>query len=172
MDLNETDQKTRDAVRSLRNRLELTQTQFAALMGVSYPSVQRYEQLVPPKGHKLARFRDLAISKGFEDLGEVFHSALVREVGRQGVISGEYDWTPRQRSIARLGALISDLAWLRSSRASEAVASAHEALLASAEVLLKASRQMSHPPLSASELGDAIAAARDAGLSIHPKPRK
>ena len=73
----------RPAVRSLRLALKKTQTEFGALIGKTLPTVQRYENLVPPKGSVLTRLANVAHENGLEDYARLFRLALAAEMGQQ-----------------------------------------------------------------------------------------
>lgn len=70
-----------NAVRSLRNALELSQTDFGIKLGKSLPTIQRWETLRPPTGEALVAIATLAEEKGHEQLKKVFLDALVAEMG-------------------------------------------------------------------------------------------
>jgi transcriptional regulator with XRE-family HTH domain len=75
-----------EAVRQLRQRLNLTQERLAQQLGVVLASVARWESSRPPKGYSLARLHMFA--QRFEqtqDLSEIFFQAA--EAERQSVIS-------------------------------------------------------------------------------------
>jgi transcriptional regulator with XRE-family HTH domain len=70
----------REAVRSLRVAMGLTQTKFAERVSVSLPTVQRWEKVVPPRGKALYSLSRLASEIGKMDLSSLFLSALTREL--------------------------------------------------------------------------------------------
>jgi transcriptional regulator with XRE-family HTH domain len=74
---------TRAAVVQLRERLGLTQPEFASRLDISMPSVQRYERLVAPTGKVLAQLAILAKEAGYDDLASEFHAALIEDLGPQ-----------------------------------------------------------------------------------------
>jgi transcriptional regulator with XRE-family HTH domain len=73
--------RLREAVLGLRNRLGLTQTEFAHRIGKGLATVQRYEGVVPPKGPALVQLMTLASELGETSLAEVFREAVSQEIG-------------------------------------------------------------------------------------------
>ncbi len=69
------------AVASLRARRHETQTIFGQGLGVSLPTIQRWESLVPPSGAALLRVMRLADSCRSGDLGDIFCACLSSELG-------------------------------------------------------------------------------------------
>ena len=69
------------AVRQLRECLRMTQTQFAAELGRGMSTLQRWEQVVPPRGRALADLANLARSRATKDLAGIFERALSEEMG-------------------------------------------------------------------------------------------
>jgi transcriptional regulator with XRE-family HTH domain len=63
-------ERTRSAVRELRKAMKMSQ-----------PTLQRYEQLVPPRGERLTTLEKLASDNGLSDLATVFHEAIVADGG-------------------------------------------------------------------------------------------
>ena len=76
--------KVMQAVRDLRSQLGRTQTQFAEMINVGMSTVQRYEQLVPPKGRILVRLMELAEQHGYVTEARVFANALAEELDARG----------------------------------------------------------------------------------------
>ncbi len=76
-----TTQELKRAVRDLRTRLKLTQTEFGGRLGKGLATIQRYENLVPPKGRVLGRLRHLAQVHNHLDLAELFDEALSEAYG-------------------------------------------------------------------------------------------
>jgi transcriptional regulator with XRE-family HTH domain len=73
-------QKMMKMVRELRQYLGLTQTQFAAELGQGMSTIQRYEQLVPPRGRALAKMIAMAEKAGRKDIAEMLRSGYADEV--------------------------------------------------------------------------------------------
>ena len=73
-------QKMLGAVAELRSRLNVDQTEFAQLLGKSYPMARRYETEVPPADQALAPFAILAHKNGCTDLAELFREALIEDL--------------------------------------------------------------------------------------------
>jgi hypothetical protein len=75
-------EQLRKAVQQFRENLgpEYTQSKLAHLLGVSYASIQRYEELVPPTGWVLLRYARLAEELGKSEFANLFRSALADEV--------------------------------------------------------------------------------------------
>ena len=71
------------AVRKLRDELGLTQTEFAAKIGRGMSTVQRWEQVVPPKGEALVQLMKLADASGHPALAAVFQEAISRQLGHE-----------------------------------------------------------------------------------------
>jgi hypothetical protein len=72
----------RKAVREFRESLgsEYTQTKLALLLGAGMSTVQRYEQLVPPRGWALARYAEVAGQLEKPKYANIFRSALADEL--------------------------------------------------------------------------------------------
>ena len=69
------------AVRMLREHMRLGQVEFATLVGVSYPSIQRWErQHAPTEDERLAKFARLSRSVGRADLAEIFMQAIIEDI--------------------------------------------------------------------------------------------
>ena len=75
-----------DAVRRLREALGLTQTELARRIRRGMSTVQRWEQLTPPKGEALVRLMELAAENNQLELAELFRDALSRELGYKATI--------------------------------------------------------------------------------------
>ena len=75
------EESLRRAVRTLRERLKLDQTSFAARIGKSFQMVRKYETEKAPRGEALAPLAAIAIDCGFADLAESFRSALLEDLG-------------------------------------------------------------------------------------------
>ena len=69
------------AVARLRQALKLTQQEFADRLGIAIATMVRYENNRVPRGKALSRLEALAAANGFEDLAELFRTALVEELG-------------------------------------------------------------------------------------------
>lgn len=74
-------EEIRAAVRNLRDSLELTQTQFAQELGMSLPTIQRWEGVVPPAGEALVALAQLAERYGKGDLHNLFLATFAKEAG-------------------------------------------------------------------------------------------
>ena len=72
---------TSEAVAVLREQLDLTQPEFAARLGVSLPSIQRYERIAGPTGRALVDLVVIARGVGRDDLADLFRAALIEELG-------------------------------------------------------------------------------------------
>ena len=59
----------------------LSQTEFGRLIGKSLNTVQRYEQLVPPRGRVLIELSALALSRRRPEHARIFSQALENEFG-------------------------------------------------------------------------------------------
>ena len=95
-------------MRTLRQRLGITQAELAQEMGVSLQTVVRYENKMPPKGPALARLRVFSEESGHPDLAKVFESEI-REEGNQriarkirGFLSEHARWQQIGLSLHRL----------------------------------------------------------------------
>lgn len=75
------DESLRAAVRDLRARTGLTQTKFADAIGKSYPQLRSYENEKAPQGEALAAFAILSRERNFDDLAEIFRSAMIEDLG-------------------------------------------------------------------------------------------
>jgi transcriptional regulator with XRE-family HTH domain len=73
-------QKLMKMVRELRQHLGLTQTEFAEKLGQGMSTIQRYEQLVPPRGRALARIITIAEKAGRHDIADGLRGAYADEV--------------------------------------------------------------------------------------------
>jgi hypothetical protein len=58
----------------------VTQAQFAPMIGVGLSTLQRYEQLAPPRGMMLVRFAHAAEDLQRTDYAKIFRRALVSEL--------------------------------------------------------------------------------------------
>jgi transcriptional regulator with XRE-family HTH domain len=72
--------KIMDAVRELRQVTGMSQISFAVRLGISYPSVQRYEQVAAPKGESLAKLYYLSREYGQGRLAGLFKDAALEGV--------------------------------------------------------------------------------------------
>jgi transcriptional regulator with XRE-family HTH domain len=81
-------QKLMKTVRELRQHLGLTQTEFAKELGQGMSTIQRYEQLVPPRGHALAKMIAMAEKAGRKDIAEVLRTGYAAEVTE--TVAGKY----------------------------------------------------------------------------------
>lgn len=77
----------RKAVKDLRAAMQnpdgtrVTQAQFAAMVGVGWSTLQRYEQLSPPSGKSLRQLATVASRNGQPRLSDIFRNALADELG-------------------------------------------------------------------------------------------
>jgi transcriptional regulator with XRE-family HTH domain len=69
------------AVISLRRRRGETQTEFGRKLGVSLPTIQRWESVASPSGACLLHVMRLADISASADLGDVFCAQLSRDFG-------------------------------------------------------------------------------------------
>lgn len=67
------------AVKKLRKRLLLTQTEFAATIDRSLSTAIRYETVYPPRGKDLRRMAAIARLNGLQELADTFRNALELE---------------------------------------------------------------------------------------------
>lgn len=67
-----------DAVKQLRESLEMTQDEFAKRLGIARISLARYETSRVPPFKMLWEFRRLADGAGNLQLSDIFHSAMVQ----------------------------------------------------------------------------------------------
>jgi transcriptional regulator with XRE-family HTH domain len=74
------DTQIQECIRSLRETMGMTQEKLAWKMGLTVRTIARYENDSPPKGDALAKFRDLALDYGRQDLAIIFMGAQVHEV--------------------------------------------------------------------------------------------
>lgn len=79
----ETIHTLQQAVRSLRESMELTQEGLARHMNLTVRSIARYEGEAPPSGRALSRFRTLAFQHNRKDLAVIFHRQLMLETNLQ-----------------------------------------------------------------------------------------
>jgi transcriptional regulator with XRE-family HTH domain len=70
-----------ESVRKLRDVLNLTQPQLAARLDCGMSTVQRWEQVVPPRGTALVQLMELADAHGQVDLARIFQEAISEEIG-------------------------------------------------------------------------------------------
>src|SRR5580698_6000449 len=70
-----------ESVRKLREVLDLTQPQLAARLDCGMSTVQRWEQVVPPRGIALVQLMKLSDAHGLTDLAQVFQAAISEELG-------------------------------------------------------------------------------------------
>lgn len=68
------------AIRMLRDAAGLSQLEFAAVLNKSYPTIQRYERVRPPRGFDLMPFLHLARGNNLPDLVEIFKSAIIEGI--------------------------------------------------------------------------------------------
>lgn len=73
-------QKLQNAIKLLRKRIDMTQSELAAAVGKSLGTVQRYETTVPPKGLAWVPLIHIAEDFKFEDLADLFRSQLLPEL--------------------------------------------------------------------------------------------
>src|SRR5689334_23273410 len=76
-----TPDSTSQAVRRLREHLQLTQQQFANTLQVAITTVARWETTRPPRGKALADLELLATSQGQSELASIFIQALRHDLG-------------------------------------------------------------------------------------------
>lgn len=88
----------KSAVKELRTKLGLSQTEFGRLIGKSIATIQRYETLVPPQGKVLSDLSTLAFLNGESRLAQVFTEAL--RVQMAGRIPSEGRYVPESVAAA------------------------------------------------------------------------
>jgi hypothetical protein len=72
------EQKIMQAIRNLREHMDLTQTEFAGqVFKKTLPTQQRYETVKPPIGKYLAVLVKVARDHGRADLAEIFKTAAM-----------------------------------------------------------------------------------------------
>src|ERR1700674_5059961 len=104
-------QKMLGAVAELRSRLNVDQTEFAQLLGKSYPMARRYETEVPPTDQALAPFAILAHKNGCPDLPELFREALIEDL--PDVVKALSLKTSSSSELIRVpAALVPEVEWL------------------------------------------------------------
>jgi len=69
------------SVRKLRKALGDTQPQFAVRLGLSVPTVVRYERNRRPRGKALVVLEQAAAANGLEEFARIFRNALTDELG-------------------------------------------------------------------------------------------
>ena len=87
------------AVRDLRAELGFTQAQFALSLGYGMSTIQRWEQVVPPRGAALLKLAVLAGDHGRSDLFTVFKDALEIELGSGKYVTAGMMARPKLREI-------------------------------------------------------------------------
>jgi len=70
-------EKIMDAIRELRKSAEMSQTTLAVTLGISLPTIQRYEGQKAPQPEALAQFYRFAIDNGRLDLALFFRDAAL-----------------------------------------------------------------------------------------------
>jgi transcriptional regulator with XRE-family HTH domain len=71
------------AIKELRTRLGITQTEFARKIDKTLNTVARYENQLKPGIEALVVCGSLALRSGFEDLAEVFRGAIIETLGSE-----------------------------------------------------------------------------------------
>jgi transcriptional regulator with XRE-family HTH domain len=104
-----------EAVRKLREHMGLTQTQFAGILGRGMSTIQRWEQVVPPRGPALAKLARAANEAGRPDIASVFDCALGAELGETSPSPEAMVWADalaeiRKDAPAKFDALIGEMA--------------------------------------------------------------
>ena len=74
-----------NAVRRLRKALGETQEQFAHRLKTAVRTIARYEGERPPTGLVLAQLKQLADANDLQDVANVFHDAILRELGQDHI---------------------------------------------------------------------------------------
>lgn len=92
------EERLRATIKELRDRLNLTQTALADLIGKSYPMLRKYEQEKAPMGEALAPFALVAIQHGQEDLAEIFRAALIEDLGKEVIDVLRWERSSEQRA--------------------------------------------------------------------------
>ena len=69
------------ATKDLRMRLKLSQTAFGQQINRTMNTVLTYESKTAPKGEALVPYAALALDSGFDDLAQLFRSALIKDLG-------------------------------------------------------------------------------------------
>ena len=69
-----------ESIRQLRSRLNQTQPDFAATIGVNISAVTRYEKADKPSASIMARIAIIALENGHEDIAETLNNANIRRV--------------------------------------------------------------------------------------------
>ena len=95
-----TDEQVRHTVRNMRLDLGDTQTEFAARLGCTLCTVQRYENLVPPKGAMLKRLETLAKKDSrLEYAARCFRNAVNRETPNVKASATPQEWTTEELTL-------------------------------------------------------------------------
>jgi len=71
------------ASKELRTRLGMSQSAFGRQIGRTLNTVLRYESQVEPRGEALLPYAALAIRCGYNDLAEVFRTAIIEDFGSE-----------------------------------------------------------------------------------------
>ncbi len=98
-----------EAVKALRAATKLNQVAFAASIGRSYPTVQRYENIRPPKGAALKPLIALAESQQRSDLQRIFQRYLIESAGD---VSAEIESAMQNLERRRVSDVIPELSYL------------------------------------------------------------
>jgi transcriptional regulator with XRE-family HTH domain len=78
-----------EAIRELRKRTGVTQTEFAWMVGCSLPSIQNYEAGKKPSANAIAVFYELALKGGHTDLAERLKPELEARTKSRTVFPGK-----------------------------------------------------------------------------------
>lgn len=78
--MSERQDRLREAARTLRKGLGLTQPDFSKRIGRGLNSVVRYEQ-TGPTAEALVPYGIVALQAGFDNLAQIFREALLQDVG-------------------------------------------------------------------------------------------
>ncbi len=90
------DRALRRATRDLRARMGLSQTAFGRRIGRTLNTVLRYESQMAPRGEALIPYAILAIECQFDDLADLFRTALIADLGAD--IERVIGWKQQQTS--------------------------------------------------------------------------
>jgi transcriptional regulator with XRE-family HTH domain len=77
-----------EALRQLRQTMNLSQEGLARKLDVSFRTIHRFENEQPPKGVWLLMFGKLADQHGRNDLATVFLNAFPEQLGLKGIFKG------------------------------------------------------------------------------------
>jgi transcriptional regulator with XRE-family HTH domain len=94
------EKKLMEGVRHVRETLGQTQQEFAVTLRKSYPSVQRYERVRPPKGPVLNILASLAEKTGNTALAELFRDAYAASMTESGAWGPVAMWSFTRPSVS------------------------------------------------------------------------